>query len=183
VRLFNALYYAAHPAREGRVCHYEPFFYPLDALGNWNRIYGRPGFIQYQVAFPRETSRAGLVALLEAVSGSGRASFLAVLKSFGAASGGLISFPGPGYTLALDIPNRGERFAEFIARLNRITLEHHGRVYLAKDAFLDASSFRDMYPAAERFRAVKRSLDPCGRFSSSLARRIGIVEQRCQAVS
>jgi decaprenylphospho-beta-D-ribofuranose 2-oxidase len=172
VRLFNAAYYARHPDREGQLCHYEPFFYPLDVLGNWNRIYGRRGFTQYQVVFEPKRSRAGLVALLETIASSGRASFLAVLKSFGAPSGGLLSFPTNGHTLALDIPNRGAGFAQFIGRLNHITLQHGGRVYLAKDAFLDAPSFRSMYPAAQRFIAVKRAVDARGCFTSSLARRI-----------
>lgn len=174
VRLFNAAYYARHPDRDAWLCHYAPFFYPLDALGNWNRIYGRRGFTQYQVAFEPAHSRAGLVALLEAIADSGRASFLAVLKSFGAPSGGLLSFPVNGHTLALDLPNRGSGLAQFIARLNRITLAHGGRVYLAKDAFLDAASFRAMYPAAADFLAVKRRVDPLGRFTSSLGRRIGL---------
>jgi decaprenylphospho-beta-D-ribofuranose 2-oxidase len=183
VRLFNAGYYALHPARHGQLCHYEPFFYPLDALGHWNRIYGRSGFIQYQVAFPSHSSRVGLIALLEAISKSGRASFLAVLKSFGAPSGGLLSFPLFGHTLALDIPNRGSNFAQFVAGLNRITLAHGGRVYLAKDAFLDPDSFSSMYPAAARFRAVKQQSDPRARFSSSLSRRLGLTHRPCKAAS
>jgi FAD/FMN-containing dehydrogenase len=177
VQLFNALYYARHPSREGRLCHFDAFFYPLDALAHWNRIYGPRGFIQYQVAFDVARSREGLVALLEAISRSGRASFLAVLKAFGRGSQGLLSFPRSGYTLALDIPHGGEDFGQFVAQLDRITLEHGGRVYLAKDACLDAESFTLMYPAAKRFREVKRRLDPLGRLSSSLARRVGLSER------
>jgi FAD/FMN-containing dehydrogenase len=175
VGAFNAAYYAAHPAREAQPCHYEPYFYPLDALGSWNRIYGRRGFIQYQVAFEPAHSRTGLIALLETIAASGRTPFLAVLKAFGPASGGMLSFPRPGYTLALDLPNRGPDLAQFVAELNRATLSHGGRVYLAKDALLDAASFARMYPDADRFRAVQRRLDPAQRFSSSLARRIGLI--------
>jgi decaprenylphospho-beta-D-ribofuranose 2-oxidase len=174
VGAFNAVYYAAHPAREAHLCHFEPFFYPLDALGSWNRIYGRRGFIQYQVAFEPAHSRAGLIAVLDAIAASGRTPFLAVLKAFGQASGGMLSFPRAGYTLALDIPNHGTGLAKFAGSLNRVTLAHGGRVYLAKDAFLDAESFASMYPDADGFRAVKRRLDPSQRFSSSLARRIGL---------
>jgi FAD/FMN-containing dehydrogenase len=152
-------------------------------VGSWNRIYGRAGFIQYQVVFPPAASRAALIALLEAIAAAGRASFLAVLKAFGAAGGGLLSFPRSGYTLALDIPNRGGDLAQFVARLNRITLEHGGRVYLAKDTFLDAESFACMYPGAQRFLSVKRRIDPHERFTSSLGRRVGLVSQRCQAAS
>jgi FAD/FMN-containing dehydrogenase len=183
VQLFNALYYARHPTREGSVCHFDAYFYPLDALGYWNRIYGPHGFIQYQVAFDAARSREGLIALLDAVSRSGRGSFLAVLKAFGRDSPGLLSFPRSGYTLALDIPHRGADFAQFVAQLDRITLAHGGRVYLAKDACLDAESFKAMYPAAGRFREVKRRLDPMERLSSSLARRVGLTENRCRAAS
>jgi decaprenylphospho-beta-D-ribofuranose 2-oxidase len=176
VRLLNNAYYRSHPSRGGVVCHCERFFYPLDAVANWNRIYGKRGFVQYQVAFESATSRQGLIELLEHVAKSRRASFLAVLKAFGQADEGFISFARPGYTLSLDIANTGPELVALARTLDAIALKHGGRVYLAKDACLSAESFAAMYPGAAQFKAVKQRLDPSGRFSSSLARRVGLVE-------
>ncbi|MBM4441941.1 MAG: FAD-binding oxidoreductase [Candidatus Rokubacteria bacterium] len=173
VRLFNAAYYAAH--RDGaRLVHFERFFYPLDGIAQWNRLYGRRGFAQYQVALPPEAGERGLVALLERLSGSGRPSFLAVLKRFGPQGPGVLSFPREGYTLALDLPVR-PGLVEFLADLDRLVLAHGGRVYLAKDATTTAKAVRAMYPRLDEFRAIKARLDPRGVLSSSLARRLGLV--------
>lgn len=173
VRAFNALYYAAHPNREKVMVPLEPFFWPLDAVGGWNRIYGARGFIQYQCVLPFESSRDGLVKLLQRISHSGRASFLAVLKSFGAESQAPLGFPFPGHTLALDIP-AGEGILNFADELDEIVLNHGGRVYLAKDATLDAESVRTMYPRLEKWERTKYQLDPVNRFQSSLSRRLKI---------
>lgn len=173
VRLFNAAYYAAH--RDGtRLVHFERFFYPLDGIAQWNRLYGRHGFTQYQVALPPEAGERGLVALLERLSGSGRPSFLAVLKRFGPQGPGMLSFPREGYTLALDLPVR-PGLVEFLAELDRLVLARGGRVYLAKDATTTADAVRAMYPRLDEFRAIKARLDPRGVLSSSLARRLGLV--------
>ncbi|HYE92459.1 MAG TPA: FAD-binding oxidoreductase [Terriglobales bacterium] len=173
VRLFNAAYYAAH--RDGtRLVHFERFFYPLDGIAQWNRLYGRRGFTQYQVALPPEAGERGLVALLERLSGSGRPSFLAVLKRFGPQGPGMLSFPREGYTLALDLPVR-PGLVEFLAELDRLVLARGGRVYLAKDATTTADAVRAMYPRLDEFRAIKARLDPRGVLSSSLARRLGLV--------
>lgn len=174
-RAINEVYYRAHPTREA-VVDCDRFFYILDVVQHWNRGYGRRGVLQYQALLPPDTSRAGLIALLEKLSASRRASFLAVLKSCGAASGGLLSFPRPGFTLALDLPNTGSDAHALLAELDAIVLRNGGSVYLAKDACLDAETFRAMYPGLERFRAVKAAIDPEQRFSSSLARRLEIVE-------
>ena len=132
--------------------------------------------LQYQVAIPPQSTREALVALLEDLSRSNNASFLAVLKTFGSASGGLLSFPQPGHTLALDLPNTGEPVREALHRLDEIVLRHGGRVYLAKDCCLQPETFRAMYPQLERFREIKAKIDPEQRFSSSQARRLGIVD-------
>ncbi|MHC4948813.1 MAG: FAD-binding protein [Planctomycetota bacterium] len=176
VRAFNALFYRRHGDRAGALVPVGPFFHPLDAIGHWYRLYGRRGFVQYQVALPRETSRAGLVELLEAIGRSRRASFLAVLKAFGPGGDGLLSFPMAGHTLALDMANTGDDLAPFIRSLDEITLRHGGRVYLAKDAFLDADALPAMYPRLDEFRAVRRRVDPDGVFASSLARRLRLVD-------
>jgi FAD/FMN-containing dehydrogenase len=173
VRVFNQLYYAVHRDQASLV-HFERFFYPLDGLAHWNRLYGRRGFVQYQVVLPPDEGRRGLVELLQRLSASGRPSFLAVLKRLGPANPGLLSFPREGYTLALDLPVR-DGLVDFLRALDRLVLERGGRVYLAKDATTTPEAFRAMYPRLAEFRAVKARLDPRGLLSSSLARRLGIV--------
>lgn len=170
VGAFNKLYYAAHPTKQ-TITDYEKYFYPLDSINHWNRLYGKAGFIQYQVALPKTQSREGLIALLEAVVRSKRASFLAVLKSFGAANIAPLSFPIEGHTLTFDIPFTPD-LPEFVRQLDEITLRFGGRIYLAKDALLRAEHFRVMYPNCQKWQAVKQKLDSQNRFSSSLARRL-----------
>ncbi|HEX8833806.1 MAG TPA: FAD-binding oxidoreductase [Abditibacteriaceae bacterium] len=176
VKAFNAAYYASHPDGHALV-DYDSFFYPLDAVQNWNRIYGKRGFVQYQVAFPTSTSRAGLVELLGKISASGRASFLAVLKSFGAQNNGLLSFPFAGHTLALDLPNSGDDLIPFMRELDEIVLRHDGRLYLAKDATMSPETFAAMYPRLNEFREIKNRLDPDERWASSLSKRLGITSK------
>ncbi len=175
VRAFNELYYRCH-RDQFRVVDSESFFYPLDSVGHWNRIYGRRGFVQYQMVVPPAGSRRALVRILEQISQSGRASFLAVLKTFGPGNPGLLSFPTAGATLALDLPFTGPPLLQLLEELDRIVLDHGGRVYLAKDARLGRSAFEGMYPRVGEFRRLKQKLDPEGLFSSSLARRLGLVE-------
>ena len=171
VRAFNAAYYAAHRPGRRLVDRYR-FHYPLDAMRHWNRIYGRRGFVQYQALFPRETSCRGLVELLTAVAQSGRASFLAVLKSCGPAGDGILSYLHEGHTLALDIPYRGSATQRLVSELDQILLRHGGRIYLAKDALSDARTVAAMYPRKAEFLRIKRELDPANRFASSLSRRL-----------
>jgi len=173
VGAFNAAFYRMHRNRSGNIVPIESFFYPLDSIRDWNRMYGRRGFVQYQLAFPLETSRAGLAEVLERVSRSGRGSFLGVLKRFGNANAGLLSFPFPGYTLALDLPV-SDGLVPFLRGLDALILRHGGRLYLAKDAVTTPESFAAMYPRLEEFRKIKTRLDPKNRLSSSLARRLGI---------
>jgi len=175
VRAFNALYYTRNPDRRA-IVDYETFFYPLDAIGHWNRIYGKRGFVQYQVLLPEVTARQGLRRILERVVDARQASFLSVLKKSGERGPGMLSFMKPGYTLALDLPNTGKRLHRLARELDRITLEHGGRLYLAKDALTDAETFAAMYDQLDAFRRVKGEVDPHGRFNSSQARRVGIVE-------
>lgn len=174
VRAFNATYYARHPSVSGALVRFEPFFWPLDSILEWNRMYGKRGFTQYQMAVPMEGGREALVEVLERIVKSRRASFLAVLKRFGAANAGPLSFPIPGYTLSLDIP-AASGLADFLHDLDQVVLRHGGRVYLAKDATLQRESFARMYPRAAEWRRVKQRLDPQGLLSSSQARRLGLV--------
>lgn len=175
VAAFNTAYYETH--RDGRaLVPFGQFFYPLDRLARWNRLYGRRGFVQYQALFPRETSRAGLIELLEQVVSSKRASFLAVLKACGPANPGLLSYLYPGHTLALDFANTGDDLLPFLRMLDEIVLKHGGRLYLAKDAATTADAFATMYPKLVEFRRIKAEVDPQCRFVSSQARRLKIVE-------
>ena len=173
VGAFNAAFYRMHRNRTGQIVPMESYFYPLDSIRNWNRMYGRRGFVQYQLLFPLETSAKGLLEVLESVSRSGRGSFLGVLKRFGEANGGLFSFPFPGYTLALDLPV-ADGLVAFLKSLDTLVLRHGGRLYLGKDAVTSPESFAAMYPRLEEFRAIKARLDPENKLSSSLSRRLAI---------
>jgi decaprenylphospho-beta-D-ribofuranose 2-oxidase len=176
VRLFNRAYYGRIP-RQGRetVQPLPRFLYPLDAIGDWNRVYGRRGFRQFQCVIPQEGAAEGLKRLLEAISSRRAASPLGVLKTLGGEGRGYLSFPMRGYTLALDFPNR-PGLPELLAELERITLDHGGRIYLAKDSCLSAAGVRRMYPKLADFRRVLHRLDPQGRMQSSMGRRLAIRE-------
>jgi decaprenylphospho-beta-D-ribofuranose 2-oxidase len=178
IGLFNAAYYRRVPVggRE-RIVPYRRFLYPLDAISDWNRIYGRSGFFQFQCVLPDASAPRGIRLLLEEIAGSGRASFLAVLKTLGAEGRGHLSFPMRGYTLALDFPRRGG-VEDVLRRLERLTLDHGGRIYLAKDAVLSPEGFRAMYPKLPEFQAVLDAIDPEQRLNSDMARRLKIREHR-----
>lgn len=148
LRAFNTLYYhrQQQPVRRG-VVHYQPFFYPLDSIGHWNRMYGPRGFQQYQCVLPPAVAADGVAALLEQIARAGQGSFLAVLKVFGEQPGrGWLSFPRPGATLALDFPQQGERTAKLFAALDRIVADAGGTLYPAKDAHMPSALFRAGYP-------------------------------------
>lgn len=169
VSLFNTAYY--HKQRQKRITttiDYDPFFYPLDSVLHWNRIYGRLGMTQFQCCIPHEKGLTAATAILDAVARSGLASFLTVLKVCGdICSPGMMSFPRPGITIALDFPIKPGRTAPLIQRLNQMTLEAGGRIYPAKDAFMTAAQYRAFYPRLEEF---KTFVDPG--ISSSFWRRV-----------
>jgi decaprenylphospho-beta-D-ribofuranose 2-oxidase len=169
---FNSLFYSTHPSADGKIVDYDTYFYPLDSVHHWNRIYGKQGFTQYQVTLPLE-SVEGLIELLERLSQSSRASFLAVLKKFGPGGQGLLSHPIPGYTLTLDLPMR-RGLVEFLHELDELVVKWGGRLYLAKDVCTKPEMLRDMYPRLAEFEAVRKRLDPEGKLSSRLARRLGL---------
>ena len=170
---FNEVFYRMHRTESGKLVDYERYFYPLDSILHWNRLYGRRGFVQYQATLPF-SEQAGLVKLLERLAASGRASFLAVLKCFGEANPGFLSHPFRGYTLTLDVPYR-EGLVPFLHELDRILLDHGGRVYFAKDSAATADTIAKMYPRLDEFKALRARLDPEGVLCSSLARRTGLV--------
>ena len=167
VRVFNGLYY--HLPRPARgLTPYQPFFYPLDHLLEWNRLYGKPGFFQYQCVIPLAPAPDALREILARIAASGQGSMLAVLKRFGArTSGGLLAFPRPGVTLALDFPNLGQKTLALLDRLDEVTRQAGGAVYPAKDARMSGDSFRHYFPQWSTF---ANFIDP--RFSSSFWRRV-----------
>ncbi len=173
IRAFNAVYNWVQGRRREFLCPYEAFFYPLDGIHGWNRMYGKRGFVQYQYVLPTATARQGTKEILELLSRERKASFLAVLKRFGPEGPGFLSFPMEGLTLALDIPF-SEGLERFLDGLDEIVVAHGGRVYLAKDSRMSAQTFRAGYPRLGEFLEVKAAVDPEGRFGSDLSRRLGI---------
>ena len=155
IAAFNTLYYhrRLHRKTLGR-SHFRPYFYPLDGIGNWNRMYGRPGFLQYQCALPSESGRMGMRRLLQTIAEAGEGSFLAVLKTFGPGNGNPLSFPLAGPTLALDFRNT-PKVRQLLDRLDAIVLDHGGRLYLTKDARMSAATFKRSYPRWEEVAEVR----------------------------
>ena len=168
IQLFNSAYFRRHRLSSGshRV-HYNSFFYPLDSIRDWNLMYGKRGFLQYQLVVPND-QLAALRTILATISAAGNASFLAVLKKFGGLpSPGIMSFPRAGYTLALDLPFRGERTLKLLDTLDAIVMEARGAIYPAKDARMSPAMFSASFPQLEEF---KRYVDP--KLSSSFWRRV-----------
>jgi FAD/FMN-containing dehydrogenase len=168
LRMFNAVYYHRQAGDRRRAFeHFESFFYPLDGISHWNRLYGPRGFYQYQCVVT-EAPRDAIAALLDTIARSGLGSFLAVLKLFGQyRSRGLLSFPQEGATLALDFPNRGQRLERLFRELDSIVTGARGRLYPAKDGRMPGNAFRAGY---DRWQQFTRFVDPC--CSSSFWRRV-----------
>jgi len=168
IRLFNSLYYTAQKLKPRRATiHYDPFFYPLDSVPGWSRVYGRRGMLQYQCVLPEEHADA-LEHMMALITSAGHGSFLAVLKKFGpVTSPGIMSFPRPGLTYALDFPMRGERTLRLLDRLDEIVSAAGGAIYAAKDARMSPEMFQASYP---RWQEMRHFLDE--KFSSSLWRRV-----------
>ena len=176
IKMFNALRYARSRSRKSHYfVDYDEFFFPLDGLRDWNRLYGSAGFVQYQCVIPFEGAEKALTGLLERLQKTGHPSYLIVLKRFGDGCG-MLSFPHPGWTIACDIPVR-RGLLDVLSVLDADMIRLGGRVYLAKDARVDKGDFREMYPETDAFLEVKREVDPEDRFSSDLARRLGLVSK------
>lgn len=168
LRTFNAIYFRQKVNPEGKLSHFIPYFYPLDYLEHWNRIYGRRGFYQYQCVIPPKNAQDGIKLLLDRISKKGQGSFLAVLKTFGNQTPlGILSFSRPGTTLALDFPNNDKLTLSLLADLDAIVLETGGALYPAKDARMPATMFRASYPDWEKF---GKFIDPA--FSSLFWKRV-----------
>jgi decaprenylphospho-beta-D-ribofuranose 2-oxidase len=149
------------------------FFFPLDAISGFNRVYGRRGFYSIHTGFPTATMRAGVRAVLEEISNAGAGSFAAVIKPMRGPGVGLLSFPIAGMAFAVDLPRRAG-VEDLHRRLERLTLDHGGRLYVAKDALMAPQTYAAMFPRLDEFRAMLARVDPAGRYQSDMSRRLGL---------
>lgn len=178
IRAFNELWYRKAPRRRsGELQGIGSFFHPLDLVRNWNRLYGRSGMLQYQFVIPLGCEDL-LRSIMERLAKGGAASFLTVLKRFGASNDGMLSFPRPGWTLTLDIPTGVQGLGALLHRLDHDVVGAGGRVYFAKDSRLSSDLVPAMYPRLDEWREVCDRLDPTAVFQSDLARRLGLRRDR-----
>jgi decaprenylphospho-beta-D-ribofuranose 2-oxidase len=174
IRLANAAWYRKAPRhREQELQTISQFFHPLDGIRNWNRVYGPGGFRQYQYVMPFG-AEAAVRRSFELVSAHRAPSFVTVLKRFGQADPGLLSFPAEGWTLALDFPARTPGLGPLLDELDKLVVAHGGRVYLAKDSRVSAATLEQMYPGLPEFRKLRADLDPAGVLASDLSRRLSL---------
>ena len=174
VRAFNQIYYGRVKKRVSRKkVDIDAFFYPLDTICHWNRIYGKNGFTQYQFILPKEHSYKGLQEVLNTIADSGKGSFLAVLKLFGKANENYLSFPMEGYSLALDFKIEKGLF-KLLDKLDRIVVKYSGRIYLAKDVRVSKEVFEQGYPQIDTFRKFRKDMGMDRIFQSLQSKRVGI---------
>jgi decaprenylphospho-beta-D-ribofuranose 2-oxidase len=174
VSLFNEAWFRVAPKRPKTTFEsIASYFYPLDGVAQWNLLYGRLGFVQYQFCVGPEKGHA-IERALAMLSGRNIPSFLGILKRFGPANQGPLSFPTPGWTLALDLPMGLPQLQRTLMELDELVADNGGRVYLAKDSRLDPEHLSTMYPRLSEFDAVKRRVDPSGVLASDLSRRLGL---------
>lgn len=172
IRIFNTMYYHAWKKKHASI-NYESFFYPLDAIHRWNRLYGCKGFLQYQFVLPEEASRAGLKCILMKIYSSGRGSFLSVLKKMGKQNDNILSFPKEGYTLALDF-KMDRSLLGFLSELDEMVIDYDGKVYLTKDARLSSNNFRRMYPDWGKMREIRERSGAVDVFKSLQSERLDL---------
>lgn len=174
ISAFNNLYYNKVLKKVTKhVVHYEPFFYPLDGIRNWNRMYGKNGFTQYQFVVPKKTGRESMRKILERIAKSKKGSFLAVLKAFGKGNENYLSFPMEGYTLALDFKLEKGLFP-LLDELDEIVLEYGGRVYLTKDVRMSEQVFKASYPNWKKFMEIRKKFSADKAFNSLQSKRLGL---------
>ena len=159
----------------GEIVGIPRYFHPLDAIGSWNRLYGRQGLVQYQILVPFG-EEASLRRVVTRFAERGTPSFLSVLKRFGAANPAPLSFPAPGWTLTLDIPAGVDGLAELLAELDDVVLGAGGRHYLAKDGVASPAAIRRGYPRLAEWQTIRDSVDPQGRWASDQSRRLLLTE-------
>ena len=173
MRLFNTLYWYKATNNKIQTLPLMSYFYPLDAISEWNRLYGRAGFLQYQFVLPKTDGVANMRTILQKISQSGQGSFLAVLKQFGPANENLLSFPIDGYTLALDFKLSSSTIP-LLHYLDELVVGMGGRVYLAKDAVMNEHSFKKTYRNWQQFEAVRSKYCAIGKFASTQSKRLGL---------
>lgn len=174
IKAFNFLYFNKSIFSDKTIdLPYQPYFYPLDAINNWNRLYGKHGFIQYQFVVPKAVGVSGLKRILDVISKSNKGSFLAVLKVFGKENENYLSFPMEGYSLALDFKIESG-IVDLVKRLDSMILEMGGRIYLTKDALMSEKMFKSTYPQWQIFEEVRAKYGAIGRFASNQSRRLGL---------
>jgi decaprenylphospho-beta-D-ribofuranose 2-oxidase len=174
VTAFNELWYRKAPVRrEGEIQSIATYFHPLDLVGDWNRVYGRRGFLQYQFVVPFEAEDV-LRTVIERISAASLPIFLTVLKRFGPGNPGYLSFPTGGWTLAIDVPASRAGLSELLVGLDRLVLDAGGRHYLAKDFQTSPDALRRGYPRLDEWLAIRERVDPGGVWASDLSRRLGL---------
>ena len=174
VKVFNTLYYNLNRSgNRAQQVTIDKFFYPLDAIRHWNRVYGNAGFIQYQFVLPLESSSEGLSEILTGISASGQGSPLAVLKLLGESNNNWLSFPMQGFTLALDFRIQ-RNLLKFLSGLDEIVIKHGGRFYLAKDARVSRETFEVGYECIEKFRKLRQQYEMSSKFNSLQSQRVGL---------
>lgn len=174
VGVFNSIYY--HKIKNEpftKLVSFNNFFYPLDGVQSWNRIYGKSGFMQYQFVIPFEAGAYALKRIMKEISDSGKGSFLAVLKAFGSENSNYLSFPKPGFTLALDFNVAADVF-KLLSKLDDIVMDCGGRIYLTKDARMSEVFFKKSYPNWEAFQNIRSKYHALGKFSSLQSKRLGL---------
>jgi decaprenylphospho-beta-D-ribofuranose 2-oxidase len=171
-RIFAELWYRRSPTKPGAVQNITQFLHPLDIVGNWNRVYGQRGFLQYQFVVPFGAEDA-IREAVRTIAASGHVSALNVLKRFGAGNRAPLSFPTPGWTLCVDFPVRSG-LHELCERLDAIVLAAGGRLYLAKESRTTADALQRMYPRIDEWRKIRAAVDPTGIFSSDMSRRLAL---------
>jgi FAD/FMN-containing dehydrogenase len=173
MRAFNTAYWAKSAHNKSQTISLLPYFYPLDAIGGWNKLYGKAGFVQYQFVLPKADGVANMRKVLTQIAQSGAGSFLAVLKQFGPANQNLLSFPIEGYTLALDF-KMSPSVIDLLHRLDDMVADMGGRVYLTKDAVMREASFKTTYAKWQEFEAVRQKYGAVGKFASNQSKRLGL---------
>ncbi|MEO7397238.1 MAG: FAD-binding oxidoreductase [Ilumatobacteraceae bacterium] len=175
IKAFNELWFRKAPQhRTGELQTIAQYFHPLDMIGGWNQSYGPRGFVQYQILIPFGEERA-LRTVVERLASSGAASFVTVLKRFGAGNQAPLSFPAPGWTLTLDIPAGTSGLAEMLHELDVVVLDAGGRHYMAKDSHTTPQAIARGYPRLREWQAVRDAIDPDGVWQSDLARRLHLI--------
>jgi len=173
MRAFNGAYWAKAAHNKTQTIPLLPYFYPLDAIGGWNKLYGKVGFLQYQFVLPKTDGVNNMRKILTQIAQSGAGSFLAVLKQFGSANQNLLSFPIEGYALALDF-KMSQSTISLLHKLDDMVAGMGGRIYLTKDAVMQEQTFKKTYPTWEEFEGVRQKFGAIGKFASAQSKRLGL---------